>query len=169
MPPTLLIFQNQDLDLVALQLYFASQRHMIFYSPLNMATIFLSQVVLSYLVALGLAVMIEVPLLRLERLIVRRSLWPVAYMSTLGCTQLWSSTASMTIFPSLSSLSLAHYLMVAKNRLHCGPSIPSVLWIIHLFSTRLFCYLMWTRDFFGPKDALCFGLFLPVFTRLLLN
>ncbi|GAU88231.1 hypothetical protein RvY_00971 [Ramazzottius varieornatus] len=60
--------------MLTLQLYFASQRHMVYYSPLNMTAIFLSQLVLAYLVALKLAVFIEVPLLRLERLLIRKSL-----------------------------------------------------------------------------------------------
>jgi hypothetical protein len=64
-------FRNWNL---LFQLYFASQRHMVFYSPLNMMTIFLAQLVLVYLVALLIALLVEVPLLRLERLIVRRSL-----------------------------------------------------------------------------------------------
>lgn len=60
--------------MLTIQLYFASQRHMIFYSPLNMIMIFIGQIVLAYGVALLIAVLVEVPLLRLERLIVRRSL-----------------------------------------------------------------------------------------------
>ena len=55
-------------------MYFASQRHMVYYSPLNMIAVFLSQLVLSYVVALFMAIYIEVPLLRLERLIIRKSL-----------------------------------------------------------------------------------------------
>lgn len=57
-----------------LQLYFASQRHMIYYSTLNFATIFLAQLFLTYAVALLIAVLVEIPLLRLERLVIRRSL-----------------------------------------------------------------------------------------------
>lgn len=60
--------------MLTLQMYFASQRHMVYYSPLNMIAVFLSQLVLSYVVALFMAIYIEVPLLRLERLIIRKSL-----------------------------------------------------------------------------------------------
>lgn len=59
---------------LTLQLFFASQRHMVYYSTLNMMAFFVAQLFFTYAVALLIAMLVEVPLLRLERLIVRRSL-----------------------------------------------------------------------------------------------
>ncbi|XP_055338678.1 nose resistant to fluoxetine protein 6-like [Paramacrobiotus metropolitanus] len=60
--------------MLTLQLYFASQRSMIFFSTINFITVFLSQIFLAYGAALFFAVLIEVPLLRLERLILKKTL-----------------------------------------------------------------------------------------------
>jgi len=62
------------IHMLTVQLYFASQRHMVFYSALNFVTIFVAQLVFAYGVALLMAILVEIPLLRLERLVIRRTL-----------------------------------------------------------------------------------------------
>ncbi|OQV21570.1 putative Nose resistant to fluoxetine protein 6 [Hypsibius exemplaris] len=73
-PLSSLTYGAYIVHMLTLQLHLASQIHMIYYSGLNMLCIFLAQLVLAYTVALLIAVLVEVPLLRLERLILRRAL-----------------------------------------------------------------------------------------------